>query len=342
MENIRLTEERVHALIKAYAAENAGEIPSSTLIIELNDGHGSLHSANKYRKTYIKQHPAAGAGDQDPFAGFPAAIAEAAKEMRATLESEAQAKIEAAQAEAAEKIQVMQEQLEDAKAELLSQLETDKTLRADLREAKGDNAALIDENQILRKRLEDSAEALNTCKVELVARQADLTGCRAQIEDLEAIRDEIAPLLRDQQSQLTALGEQSSTLADAAATLQNGQESSVETVKHLIESLSTGLSQEILRLAELTNANRDAIKAADHHHQQYQVEIARLNQTIEDQRLLLEEERQANIELAQDALTAKVEASHELMLSLVENVANLHNTLPSEIAESLKGQQGEA
>ncbi len=342
MDNLRLTEARVHALIKTYAADHAGNIPSSTEILALNDGHGSLQSANKYRKTYLKQHPLAGAANRDPFAGFPAAIADAANAMRETLERDAHAQIEAAQTAAAESIQIMQAQLEEANHALRSLRETDYTLRAHLREATEDKTALIEQNRRLSEQLEERTAALNTCTTELAARQAELTGCRTQIDELTAIRDDVAPLLRDQQRRLTALGEHSRTLADAATTLQNGQETAVDTVTHQITALSTGLSQNHQQLAELSRANRDAIKAADHQRQQDRDEIAQLHQTLDEQRARLEQARHATREQSTDALAAKVDASHDLMRSLIETVATLQRTLPAEVAASLNDPQGEA
>lgn len=49
----KLTQARVHEIIEQYAAENDGQIPSTTDIIVLNEGHGSASSASTYRKTYM-------------------------------------------------------------------------------------------------------------------------------------------------------------------------------------------------------------------------------------------------------------------------------------------------
>lgn len=336
MENIRLTEERVHALIEAYAKENNGDIPSSKMILELNDEHGSLQSANRYRKSYIRKHPTKNSEGADPLAGFPAAIADAVKEMRATLEAEAQIKITEIEKSTAKAIEDMQAKLDSATSQLLASEERTKSLTFDLRKVRRDNETLADENQMLRQRLDNSTKELGHIKILLERKESETKGLLDRIQDLENIRDDIKLLTESVKAQSHSYEKLGSKLLTDTESLREGHQASQKTVKAQLDGLATVFAQGYESLTKQATENRDAISTSEKHHQQYQQEITRQKQTIEEQRILLEQERQANIELTQDALSTKLDQSHELIVTLVESMANLHTNLPSDLARALK------
>ncbi|MAZ86222.1 MAG: hypothetical protein CL693_01130 [Cellvibrionaceae bacterium] len=339
MSQQRLTEARVHELIATYAKNNSGATPSATRILELNGQFGSLQSATRYRKSYLEKQPTA---TPDPFAGFPSAIAEAAKEMQSTLKEEAQREIEAIKIAAEEEVKALEQQLESVQNHLIEKSEIESDLRSQLLEISRERDSLIDETRSIRTQLDSTSSAhANTQKVLAVEKERS-TQLTQQVETLSDIETRLKSSFTTQDKLLTDLYAASQTLKGKTEVLSDNQHAGNRALTVQIERIIDSLNDDRQSLARLVKTNNEVASNAAKHAEQYQGEIAKLRETIERQQQQLEVQQQESMHLMQNETAEKIDTRIDLIQHMTEQILKVHELLPANRTRTKDGHKNDS
>ena len=320
MSQQRLTEARVHELITNYTNKNGGATPSATQILELNEQFGSLQSATRYRKSYLEKQPAVAT---DPFAGFPSAIADAAKEMQSSLKAEAEREIEIIKVAAEDEIKALQKELEGNQDQLIAQSNTESELRSKLSETTIERDSLIDETRALKARLDSATSAQTKTQNELSIERERAKQLTKQVDGLSAIRSSLESSFDAQNALLKDLRSSSQTLTSEAKELSGIQLAANQSLTNQLDGISLALIDDRQSIARLTQANQEMSASAAKHSEQYHSEITQHQQTIERLQNQLEAQQKESHRAIELETAKKVDASIDHLKELTEKVENL-------------------
>lgn len=338
MSQQRLTEVRVHELITNYATNNGGATPSATQILELNEQFGSLQSATRYRKSYLEKQPAVA---QDPFAGFPSAIADAAKEMQVSLKAEAQREIEIIKVAADEEIKALQKQLEGIQDQLVAQSDTESELRSKLSETAVERDSLIDETRALRALLESVTTAHTKTQSELSVERERSKLLAQQVDGLSTITSSMESRFETQNTLLKGLQNSSQTLTSETKELSSTQLAANQSLTNQLDRITRILNDDRQSIDRLTQTNHEIAVNAEKHAKQYHSEITQHQQTIERLQNQLEAQQKESHRAAELETAKKVDTSIDHLKQLTAKVAKLYELIPpnDNAGEELAGDE---